>query len=184
MIYIILNIQLNIIILNLQEDDYIMATLKTANGINKYFDDNSREDVINYILRIDKTIHNLYGSNMRDISNAATIMDNTAEKFSKASGVKLRHFIISFEPTEVTEPTVAYDIAKRIAAFFFGEYQTVFAVHEDKPHLHIHIVINSVSYTDGHRYYGKRQEFNAFKSYTKRVLADYGIYTLMYVSNK
>lgn len=161
-----------------------MATLKTANGINKYFDDNSREDVINYILRIDKTIHNLYGSNMRDISNAATIMDNTAEKFSKASGVKLRHFIISFEPTEVTEPTVAYDIAKRIAAFFFGEYQTVFAVHEDKPHLHIHIVINSISHMDGHRYYGKRQEFNTFKAYTKRVLADYGIYTLMYVSNK
>ena len=36
-----------------------MATLKTANGTNKYFDDNSREDVINYILRSDKTIHNL-----------------------------------------------------------------------------------------------------------------------------
>ena len=164
-----------------------MATLKTANGTNKYFDDNSREDVINYILRSDKTIHNLYDSNIRDISdicNASIIMDNTAEKFGKASGVKLRHFIISFEPAEVSALTVAYDIAKRIAAFFFGEYQTVFAVHEDKPHLHIHIVINSVSYTDGHRYYGKRQEFNAFKSYIKQVLADYGIYTLMYVSNK
>ena len=164
--------------------DYIMATLKTANGTNKYFDDNSREDVINYILRCDKTIHNLYGSNMRDICSAPTVMNNTAEMFGKASGVKLRHFIVSFEPTEVSEPIVAYDIAKRSAAFFFGEYQTIFAVHEDKPHLHIHIVINAVSYMDGHRYYGKRQEFNTFKSYIKRVLADYGIYTLIYVSNK
>ena len=125
--------------------DYIMATLKTANGTNKYFDDNSREDVINYILRCDKTIHNLYGSNMRDICSAPTVMNNTAEMFSKASGVKLRHFIVSFEPTEVSDPIVAMD---------------------------------------GHRYYGKRQEFNTFKSYIKRVLADYGIYTLMYVSNK
>lgn len=161
-----------------------MATIKTANGTDKYFDNSSRKDVITYILRSDKIRHNLFGSNMFDICNAPAIMNNTASKFGKTTGVKLRHFIISFDPAEVSEPMIAYDIAEQISAFFFSEYQTVFAVHEDKAYLHIHIVINSISYIDGHRYYGKREEFNAFKAHVRNILKRYGVNILMYISNK
>lgn len=161
-----------------------MATIKTANGTNKYFDENSRQDVINYILRPDKTPHNLYGCNFNDIRNSAYFMDNTAAQFGKSKGVKLRHFIISFDPYDTDNPTSVYDMAEQISSFFFSEYQTVFAVHEDKTHLHIHIVINSVSFIDGHRYYGKRTEFNSFKAHIKKVLNDYGIYTLIYIPAK
>ena len=161
-----------------------MATLKTANGKSKYFDNHSRYDVLHYILRQDKTPDKLYGSNLCDITTAAAQMDNTAARFNKANGVKLRHFIISFDPHELNHPLLVYEIAKQISLFFYSEYQTVFAVHQDKAHLHIHIVINSVSFTDGHRYYGKRAEFNALKAHIKKILHGYGMHTLIYIPNE
>lgn len=64
-----------------------------------------------------------------------------------------------------------------------AEYQTVSAVHEDKQHLHIHTVINSVSYVDGHRYRGTKQEFYTMKDQVRQILRRYGIDRLDYVSS-
>ena len=81
-------------------------------------------------------------------------------------------------------PRVVAAIACEIIPYLGREYQVVFAVHEDKPHLHIHIVSNAISYIDGHRYYGTRQEFNGFKAHIKQVLRRYGIQTLQHVPNR
>lgn len=158
-----------------------MATLKTANTRGKYHDPYAKEDLINYILNPQKARHYSCGYNV-NFDNPADSMEQVSAHYNKTDGVQLRHFIISFHPTELDKPKIANAIAMQIAGFFVFEYQTVYAVHEDKYHLHIHMVINSVSYVDGHRYKGTKKEFYDFKNYLSEVLADYGIYGLRYIS--
>ena len=161
-----------------------MAILKTANGTGKYYDDNSRASVINYILNPHKTPGNYTGTVGLLSYDYADEMEQTAISFNKNKGVKLRHFVIAFESYEVKDPLTAFQIAYRIAKYLGREYQTVFSVHEDTSQLHIHIVINSVSYIDGHRYRGTREEFYALRKYIDNILKHYGIGEIRYVSNK
>ncbi len=107
-------------------------------------------------------------------------MEAVSEQFGKTQGVQLRHFIISFDPMELSQPEIAYEIAQRVAAWIGHRYQVIYAVHEDKPHLHIHLVQNSVSYVDGQRYYGTKVEFHAFQDELRRILRQYHIDTLIY----
>ncbi len=158
-----------------------MAVLKTANTKGKYYETHAKEDVIKYILNPYKA-QNYCGTFGVNINNPAESMEMISSYYDKTSGVQLRHFVISFYPEEVDDAKTVNDIAKKFANFFFREYQVIYAVHEDKPHLHIHIVINSVSYIDGHRYYGTRAEFKSMEKYMKSVLRKYGIYRLDYVS--
>lgn len=51
----------------------------------------------------------------------------------------LRHYIIVFSEDEVKEPRNADAIAQAMTACIRQEFQVVFAVHEDKLYLHIHI---------------------------------------------
>lgn len=161
-----------------------MATLKTTNGDGRFFDDRSREDSIAYILRTYKIKHNYYGGAIVDIQDIPGSMDVVAERFNKNTGVRVRHFILSFHPYEVNTPEVANAIGKQIIRYIGKEYQAVYAVHEDTENLHIHIVMNAVSYVDGHRYRGTRAEFNAFKSHINKILRMHGIYEgVHYVSS-
>ena len=54
-------------------------------------------------------------------------------------GKMLRHYIIVFSEDEVKEPRNADAIAQAMTACIGQEFQVVFAVHEDKLYLHIHI---------------------------------------------
>lgn len=161
-----------------------MAILKTANTVGKYYDVNAKQDVINYILKPNKMIHRYFGSIGVDQVHIAESMQRVSERFSKAKGVQLRHFILSFYPEELHDPRTANEIGAKIIQWFGQEYQSVYSVHEDKSYLHIHIVINSVSYIDGHRYYGTKKEFYEFKNVIRRLLSSYGIYRLEYCSNR
>ena len=64
------------------------------------------------------------------------------------------------------------------------EYQAIYAVHENTESLHIHIVMNSVSYIDGHRYRGTKAEHYEFMDFLRNVLIYYGITKLQYISSK
>lgn len=159
-----------------------MATLKTANGRGKYHDLNSRQDLISYIVDPQKTHHHHVYCCLVPLDPVGD-MDRVAAQFGKSDGVQARHFIFSFQPLELGSHTEAAHIAQEITACLGAEYQTVSAVHEDKQHLHIHTVINSVSYVDGHRYRGTKQEFYTMKDQVRQILRRYGIDRLDYVSS-
>ena len=158
-----------------------MAILKTANTKGKYYESHAKDDVIQYILNPYKA-KNYYGAYGVNMNAPAESMNMISARFGKSHGVQLRHFIISFLPNEINNPVVANEIAKQFMLFFANEFQTIYAVHEDKPHLHIHIIINSVSYMDGHRYYGTRAEFKSMQKYMQKVLQNYNIPYLEYAS--
>lgn len=158
-----------------------MAILKTANYKGKYHDPSAKGMVIRYVLNPYKA-PNYIGYNRVDINHPAESMAATSAQFGKSHGVQLRHFIISFDVDEINDPALANEIAYQFMQFFAHEYQAVYAIHEGTENIHIHLVINSVSYIDGHRYYGTRAEFKSMQKYMQQVLQRYGIYTLQYVS--
>ena len=151
-----------------------MATIKTGNGHGKYHDPSSLHDVITYIMN-PKKAPNYYGGFQVSPLDPIEDMELLTARYGKTNGVQLRHFIISFAPDELREASVVNKIARMIVPYLGSRYQTVFAVHEDKPHLHIHIVCNAISYVDGKRYRGTRKEFYDLLSYCNGVLRRFGV---------
>lgn len=141
----------------------------------KYHDENSLFDVISYCCNPAKAKSKLIGGFGISIPNAAEQMDGLARSYGKADGIRLRHMVLSFEPGERIVPEFAFQIAYQIAWYYGCKYQIVFAVHQDKPHLHIHFVMNTVSFVDGHKYAGKKEDYYAFLQHIRLILAVYGI---------
>ena len=154
-----------------------MATFKVI-GLGqdgKYMDDYSREDVIAYVLRNDKTPHHCIGGAAVNVYNAFQEMTLLAQAFYKDSGLRLRHSVISFENSENIGINEVDQIARHAIAYYSGAYQIIYAVHEDAEHLHIHLVMNSVSYLDGKKYHGDKKDYYGFINYMKSVVGSYGI---------
>ena len=160
-----------------------MAIFKTANKKGKYLDSDARNDVINYILKPEKIVNNYYGMIMVDYDSPHRSMDEVAALYNKSHGVKLRHFIISFSKDELSEPKVADNIGKEIMYRIGDTFQCVYAVHEDTDYINLHIVFNSVSYNTGKRFGGTHKEFYHLQKMMYRILYNYGIFSLRYVSN-
>lgn len=156
-----------------------MAVLGSLNGEGKYKNEDAKELVAEYILDSRKTISGYIGGYAISPECPAQSMMLISEQFKKSHGVQLRHFVLAFSPYELTDPAIANEIGIRIAQLIGREYQVLYAVHENCDHLHIHIMANSVSYIDGHRYSGKHEEYSALKKGIHNILRDYGIKKLI-----
>lgn len=161
-----------------------MAVIKTANTTGKYHDSNSYNDVINYIIQPSKTTHGYIGSVKLDPYNPAGDMKAVAKKFHKEIGVHVRHFIVAFDPSEPVTLGIANLIGQEIIRYLGEHFQAIYAVHEDKSHLHIHIVSNAVSHVDGHKYRGTREVFHRFEDFVRRTVQKYGVRELHYISSR
>lgn len=160
-----------------------MPLFTTANKEGVYRKNHDKEHVINYILSESKAISGLCGAFGVVAENIAHSMDVVSAQFGKTKGIQLRHFILSFHPKETQDKLLVAEIGYKFAQYLSREFQTVYALHEDKPHLHVHFVINSVSFIDGHRYYGTRKEFYMVMNFLKYLLNEYGFEKPIYVSN-
>lgn len=97
--------------------------------------------------------------NCRSAETAFAAMQKTKKKYKKTGGVLGYHFIQSFAPGEVT-PEQAHEIGCEFARRLFGEdFEAVIGTHLDKAHPHNHIVVNSVSRTDGHKYHSNPKSY-------------------------
>lgn len=77
----------------------------------------------------------------------------TKKYWTKEDGRQGYHFVISFSPGEVDEAK-CYEVMEEFCIRYLADqYDYVFAVHNDKDHVHAHVVFNSVSRIDGYKYY-------------------------------
>lgn len=134
----------------------------------KFFDDNAYYDAINYILNSEKAIYAGY-SMMSSLETAAEEMEQTAIRFNKNSGKRLRHSVLSFSANENVTPEQADEFAAQIIQHYLPQYQIVYAVHNNTDNLHIHFVMNQISCIDGQRYRGKKKDYYDFQRHMKRV---------------
>lgn len=83
----------------------------------------------------------------------------------------MRHFTVSFDGG-----ISAYDawiLGWRIAAYYADRYQIVFGVHEDTDNIHVHFVMNTVSFVDGLKYSGGYGDLYNLTNYVKKIYKEY-----------
>lgn len=57
--------------------------------------------------------------------------------------------------------------------YYSSRYQIVFGVHTDTRNIHIHFIMNTVSYVDGMMYSGNAVDMNNFKAFAEGEIIDY-----------
>lgn len=137
---------------------------------------------IRYILNPQKTENGMWtwsnaGAEWKQIFD--TFME-TKKEFQKLDGRQGYHFVISFAPGEVDEQT-AFSFGKDFCQEYLKDYDYVFAVHNDQPHMHIHIVFNSIDFIEGYKYrYVKGDWEKNIQPITDRLCQKYGLSQLQY----
>ncbi len=133
-----------------------------------YSDHDILEKVIRYITDPCKAIQGLIGGfNLLPLSAEFIIeqMEIVKIVWHKTEGKQIRHFIVSFAYWENVSEIEAYRLAYYLAAYYADRYQIVYAVHEDKPNVHIHFIVNTVSYKDGLMYAEGKDDYTRLQEY-------------------
>ena len=89
----------------------------------------------------------------------------TKELFHKTNGRQYKHFIYSFPPGEAITPEQVLENAKRLVTETpaLQGYQALIAVHQDRKHIHAHIVVNSVHAETGYKLQWSKQDLADLK---------------------
>lgn len=86
-------------------------------------------------------------------------MDDIAKKFHKASGIRLKHIIISFAEDEFVSPYTAALCSRGNLPENRPDLQNFYVVHEDHASPHIHMMMNTVSHINGYKYQPQKDKF-------------------------
>ena len=126
---------------------------------NTYPDAIALENVIHYVL--DKAV--VRGGYAVDCGRFAALeqMLFVKQAFRKSEALQLKHFFITFADNEMD--LTDFDELLRLGFAVgqcFKEYQMVYGVHLDGSHVHMHFVMNTTSFTDGHQYSDGLSMFN------------------------
>ena len=117
-----------------------------------------------------------YGTNQEIIHKAMEEMLFVKKYFGKVSGNPLIQFIVSYD-SNVGNAIIASSITEKIARFLADSYQYIWVVHykprEEESGMyacyHAHIVINSVSYTNGKMYSESLENIRSFAQHIANV---------------
>lgn len=141
------------------------------------------KNALEYILKPEKTKDGLLaGGNCGTLPlDVLAAFLETKQAFGKMDGRQGYHFVISFAKGETGEQT-AYQVVKEFCEEYLGDdYEYVFAIHDDKKHMHGHIIFNSVSRTDGYKYHYKKGDWEkCIQPVTDRVCQRHGLNPLTY----
>ena len=163
--------------------NYVMNTQKTENeafdpSVISYSNSDleSLYDVMNYAMDDAKTEDKLFVSGIGcDPSTARSEMIETKERYGKTDGIIAFHMYQSFRPNETT-PKIAHEIGVKLATELFGgRFEAIVATHCNTDCPHNHILINSVSYIDGKRFYDQKKTVYEIREASDRLCREYGL---------
>lgn len=135
------------------------------------------KNALSYIQNPEKTEENVMVGSINCLPDTAfEQMMDTKFTFGKTNKRQGYHIIISFAPGEATEEQ-ALDIVARFAQEYLKDkYEAVYAVHNDKKHMHGHIVFNSVSFETGMKHECKKGEWkHRMQPITNRLCKKHGL---------
>ena len=133
---------------------------------------------INYVMNPKKTackgFHSFFGIKDTLTSGFTCACDEayqqmmeTKQHEKKTDKVLGYHYIQSFKPGEVT-PEEAHQVGcEFIERCFAEDFEVVIGTHTDHAHIHNHIILNSVSFVDGHKFQSTPASF-----YKLRAISD------------
>jgi len=128
---------------------------------------------LSYIERDDHNICGLRGATGMELQRPRQMqkaMLQVKNEYLKEGGRQILHLTVSFSKEEerIVNLRMALYMGYEIAGIFMAGYQTAFAVHDNTDDLHIHFIINSVSYEDGLKYGVDRKLCGLIKSWVEK----------------
>ena len=156
-----------------------MAINKVVNKSTKSH--GAMRNVLEYVLRDEKVkegyvfIEGPYDGDSINYDEVYQTWIREKQIWDKDSGRMYAHNIISFHKDEKITPEEVLEIGKAYAEKFFPEHQYVISVHQDKDHLHCHIVVNSVSYIDGRKLHQTKKDLEKQKEFTNDLCRERGL---------
>lgn len=154
---------------------YVVNPEKTA-GLEYAAAMHSIENVIEYDADAMKTEQHLFVTGINcDENNAANEFMDAKKLWKKTGGIVAFHGYQSFAAGEVDAKT-AHEIGVKLAKKLWGDrFQVVVSTHCNTGHYHNHFALNSVSYTDGKRYYDNKETYNLMREESDRLCKEYGL---------
>ena len=114
-----------------------------------------------------------------DPEYAVQQMTDTKELYGKTGGIVAYHAYVSFKPDEVTAQQ-AQKIGMEIAQEMWGrDYELIVATHQNARCMHCHIVINSVSMTDGKKMNENKAMYNRFRETADRICYEHSLSVIL-----
>lgn len=102
----------------------------------------------------------------------------TKKQYLKEDGIQGFHIIQSFKEGETT-PELAHKIGVELAEELFGDrFEVVVSTHLNTNHYHNHIVINSVSFKDGKRYYDNYSNYALLRKTSDLICEEHNLSVL------
>lgn len=130
---------------------------------------------IQYIERPCKTERALVTGISCSPDSASAEMTITKKIWGKTTGRSYDHYVQSFAPEEEISPEEAHSIAIEWSRKEFPGFEVLVATHTDTKHLHSHILVNSVSYVDGHKIHTSAAWLEQAKQHSDEICRSHGL---------
>lgn len=132
---------------------------------------------LDYITDEKKTESHLISAVNCSVERAKEEMEMTKMLYKKTEGRSYKHFTQSFHEDENITPEQAHELAKAWVEQCpqFKVFEVVIATHIDQDHIHNHIVMNSVSMEDGHKFQMHKQELQDMKDLSDKLCREQGL---------
>ena len=155
-----------------------MAINKTINKSTKTH--GAMRNCLEYVLKEQKILDGyvyMVGPAPEEINAFSVYKSFIEEKeiWNKDSGRMYNHNVISFHKDENITPEQALEFGKEFAEKWFSGYQSLISVHQDKDHIHIHLVTNTVSYENGYKLHNSRGDLQQMKEFTNELCMQRGL---------
>ena len=137
--------------------------------------------VIRYVLQDKKvtegyvTVTGPYSPEVISVNGVYNAFLEEKQLWGKDSGRMFAHNVISFHKDEKTYPAECLEIGRQFCEKFFPNHQNLIAVHQDRDHLHVHIVTNTVSFMDGKKLHQTKYDLQRQKDFTNELCRSRGL---------
>jgi len=145
------------------------------------------QSAVNYITREDKTDGktNIY-THMCNIENAVLHFRNVREKAIKKGNNVAHHICLSFSPEDKINPEKAIEIGQELMKEIYPNNQYILSVHNDREHLHCHILVNAVDMEKHKKINSNRYTLQEMRNISDNICEKYGlsVITLQYKNHR
>lgn len=149
-----------------------MAVIKSVSGGAP-----SISAIIKYVTQEEKTNDKLLSGIQCSVETVTDDMLSTKHFYGKTSGRQYKHIVWSLSPEEVISPEEAHAVSLELVekSDLFKGFEVLVATHVDRDHIHSHIIVNSVSLVDGHKYRHSKKELNELKKLSDDLCLEHGL---------
>ena len=134
--------------------------------------------VLRYTQQEEKTLwegHRLVSGWNCTAQSALSEMQLTKERFRKTDVRQYYHFVQSFSEQDNLTPQEVHAIGLELAKREFPDFEVLVATHIDTDHLHNHLVVNSVSFQDGHKLHQSAADLQAHRQANDKICIAHGL---------